>query len=263
MKAFHVIGGLPRAGSTLLCNILAQNPAFDVLHTSPLPGLLDFYAQGVTDSNEIKGMFASDPDGTDERTLEAARAMVRGFSSHKKIAFDKNRLWNVHQFALEILFPGAKIIACVRDLRAIFGSVEKRWRRNPLMQIPPGRTIRARMNNQFDPAGVIGASLHGIEDLILAENPMVCWVWCHELVSQPRVQMQRIYAHLGEPEFEHQFENVVSTAVDLDALYLGKFPHNGSGKVAPQEDWQQYVPQALGQEIAATNAAYQQKFGYV
>ena len=36
----NIIMGLPRSGSTLLCNILAQNPAFKIEHTNPLPGLI-------------------------------------------------------------------------------------------------------------------------------------------------------------------------------------------------------------------------------
>lgn len=37
-KTYYFISGLPRSGSTLLCNILAQNPRFYVSATS---GILD------------------------------------------------------------------------------------------------------------------------------------------------------------------------------------------------------------------------------
>jgi sulfotransferase len=33
-RTFYFIAGLPRSGSTLLCNILAQNPRFYATHTS-------------------------------------------------------------------------------------------------------------------------------------------------------------------------------------------------------------------------------------
>ena len=71
MKSFHVICGLPRSGSTLLCNILAQNPAFNVLHTSALPSLVEYFAKGVTDIPEIKGMLEHDEVETDEMVCEA------------------------------------------------------------------------------------------------------------------------------------------------------------------------------------------------
>ena len=263
MRAFHVIGGLPRSGSTLLCNILAQNPAFSVLHTSPLSMLLDHFSQGVTETAEIKGMMAKAPGETDARVFDAARAMVDAFSATAGVAFDKNRLWNVHQFTLQILDPGAKMIVCVRDLRAIFGSIEKQWRRNPLAQVPPGMTMRARMDNQFDRQGIIGSSLSGIEDLVLSENPAVFWLAYEALVANPAMTLQRLYDHINEPGFEHDFNRIKSTAVDPDWLYLGKFPHVGSGKVKDQTDWQRYVPQQLAGEIVANHAPFMQRFGYV
>ena len=263
MRAFHAICGLPRAGSTLASNILAQNPAFSVLHTSPLPMLLDHFANGATDAPEIKGMLARDVAGTDQRIWDTARAMMEAFSDTSGVAFDKNRLWNVHQFTLAKLYPRAKLIVCVRNLCAIFGSTEKQWRRNPLLRVPPGLTMRARMENQFSRDGLIGSSLTGIEDLLLADNPNVFWMAYEALTQNPGMVMQRLYDFLGEPFFEHDFERIKNTAVDPDWLYLGKFPHEGKGKVKPREDWQQFVPQQLAGEIANNHAAYMQRFGYV
>ena len=68
MKAFHVICGLPFCGSTLVSNILAQNPAFRVLHTSPLPALVHNLGIGITNVPEIKGMLQKSERKTDEMT---------------------------------------------------------------------------------------------------------------------------------------------------------------------------------------------------
>ncbi len=38
MKTIHFVAGLPRSGSTLLCNILNQNPKF---HATATSGILD------------------------------------------------------------------------------------------------------------------------------------------------------------------------------------------------------------------------------
>lgn len=263
MKAFHVICGLPRSGSTLLCNILAQNPAFNVLHTSPLPVLLEHLAQGATNVPEIKGMLQHDEAATDEAVCDAARGIVRAFHHSGEVCFDKNRLWGAHQFVLSQLFPDAKIICCVRDLRAVFGSFERRWRRNPLMQLPPGHTVRARMQNQFSPDGMIGSALNGVEDLLLVGNKAVLFVSYEALVAHPKQQLANVYNHINEAPFEHDFEQVESTAVDPDWLYLNKFPHNGSGKVEDKTDWRAFVPPQLAGEIMQTHAAYNQTFGYV
>ena len=264
MKAFHVICGLPRSGSTLLCNILNQNPAFNVVHTSPCATDIQRLCAGFTDVPEYKGLMAQSVFATDELMREKARGIIHKEHSGKgETCFDKNRHWGAMQFILAQLFPGAKIICCVRDLRAVFGSFEKRWRRNPLIQLPPGPTIRARMQNQFHPDGMIGGALNGIEDLVLAENRSVMFLHYEALVQNPQMQLDRLYQHINESPYEHDFENVESTATDPDWLYLNKFPHDGSGKVEDKSDWQQYVPQPIANEIMQSHAAYNQTFGYV
>lgn len=263
MKAFHVICGLPRSGSTLLCNILAQNPAFSVLHTSPLPSLLDHFAQGVSNTPEVKGMLQHDEASTDESVYEMARGMIQALHAKEAVCFDKSRIWNVHQFTLARLFPEAKIICCVRDLRAVFGSFEKHWRRNTLMQVPFGYTIRARMQNQFSPEGLIGAALTGVDDLVLFNSPAVLFVHYEALVQHPKQILDRLYQHINEAAFEHDFDNVKNTSIDPDCLYLNKFPHKGDGKVQDETDWQQFVPQQIAGEIMQTYNAYNQVFSYV
>lgn len=263
MKAFHVICGLPRSGSTLLCNVLAQNPAFHVLHTSPLPMLIDHLAQGATETPEVKGLLQQDVSKADETISNAARAIVHALHPGKKTCFDKNRFWNVHQFVLAELFPDAKIICCIRDLRAIFGSFERHWRRQPLLQVPPGYTIRARMQNQFSNQGMIGSALDGIEDLMLIGNMAVLFVKYEELVARPESRLREIYEHIGEPWFDHDFEKVKSTAIDPDWLYLNKFPHDGSGKVEDKTDWHEYVPRRIAEEIVGNYRQYYEAFRYV
>lgn len=264
MKAFHVICGLPRSGSTLLCNILAQNPSFHVEHTSPCASDIRQLCAGFVDIPEYKGLIARNLPATDEMMCEKARGVIEKEHAGKgEVCFDKNRLWGSMQLILCQLYPGAKIICCVRDLRAVFGSFEKRYRRNPLISLPPGETVRARMQNQFGPQGMIGSCLGGIEDLVLVANKAVMFVWYEKLTENPNVTMQQLYAHIGEPWYEHDFEDVENTASDPDWLYLGKFPHEGSGKVEPREDWQEFVPQQIAGEIMQNHAAYNRTFGYV
>jgi sulfotransferase len=39
-KTYHFISGLPRSGSTLLANVLAQNPRFETTATSSILGII-------------------------------------------------------------------------------------------------------------------------------------------------------------------------------------------------------------------------------
>ena len=263
MKALHVICGLPRSGSTMLCNILAQNPAFSVLHSSPLVHLLDQFCEGVTNVPEIKGMLANwGVQLTDEQVCAMARGMVEGLHQADKVCFDKSRFWNANRSMLARLYPEAQMFVCIRDLRAVFGSIERQWHRNPLLHVPPGHTTRARMQGCFAPDGIIGSALNGVEDLVTGDHKNIFVVAYEALAENPANVLKAIYAHLKMTRFEHDFEHVTGTAIDPDWLYLGKFPHEGTGKVQRAEHWREWVPPRLASEIMTTHQAYNDTFGY-
>jgi len=110
----------PRAGSTLLQNILAQNPAFYVTPTSGLLELIFGARLNYTNSPEFK---AQDP--------AAMEAYFQALTD-KPYAVDKSRGWGVHFDLLQMIFnEEPKVICMVRDLRQILASLEKKFRQNP------------------------------------------------------------------------------------------------------------------------------------
>jgi hypothetical protein len=50
----------------------------------------------------------------------------------KPFVVDKSREWGVNYGLLNMIFPNPKIICMVRDLRCIFSSMEKNFRKNPI-----------------------------------------------------------------------------------------------------------------------------------
>ena len=72
-------------------------------------------------------------------TTEQRRRLARGlFDSYcadqaatKDVIFDTNRMWSAQMPALMDLFPGAKLIACVRNVAWVMDSIERRYRANP------------------------------------------------------------------------------------------------------------------------------------
>jgi len=62
MRKIHFISGLPRSGSTLLTNILLQNPQFQTTATS---SLLDFLLQVRDNWSKLEG-HSTYPDGQDK-----------------------------------------------------------------------------------------------------------------------------------------------------------------------------------------------------
>lgn len=269
MKDFHVVAGLPRSGSTLLCNILNQNPEFYASSTSVMAATLGMLSNLWSQSAEVTSERLDDAERTDGRMEDAAHALISGwYSDTDKTVFDKGRGWVHHALAMKQLFPSAKIIVTVRDLRSIFGSVEKQHRKNPLLDASPSPVLKGvyeRADQMFSPDGLIGAPLHGVLDLLRRRPDGLIVIQYETLASSPTTVMDRLYSELGTAPFEHDFEKVANTANDADALYLGKFPHEGTGPVVPvdRDEWKQYVSPDVAKQIMARYPMYNSEMGYV
>lgn len=249
----HVITGLPRSGSTLLCNLLNQNPAFYASSTSILPGLLAGLVQAWS-GQELIGALIRDRQAAQEKLQRVAQTLCETWHDKPgRVVFDKSRGWLSHLSALWTTFPDAKVIVTVRDLRGVFGSIERQHRKNGLLDDTSGapdrplafaKSVFGRADVMFGPTGLVGGPLLGLQDVYqrcLEER--VLFVRLEDLAASPKFTMSKVYEHLDLPMFEHDYENVVNTAEDKDELNLLKFPHEGSGEIRPLEanDWSDVI----------------------
>ena len=124
---------LPRAGSTLLQNLIGQNPKF---HVTPTSGMIDMMLGtriGYNGNHESKaGDLKQWKDGFYAYCREGFKGYV-GALTDKPYILDKNRAWGSYYPLLNNVNPNPKIIFMVRDLREIFSSMEKKFRANPDM----------------------------------------------------------------------------------------------------------------------------------
>jgi sulfotransferase len=265
---FHVIAGMPRSGSTLLCNVLSQNPRFFCSSTSCMAQTVRSLSSLWSRSPEIKSELINDREETEKRMTRAARALVEGWYKGKgEVVFDKGRFWNMGGPVLHQMFPNAKMLICVRDLRAIFASIEKQHARNPMLDDagnPLELTAYSRADRLFSPNGMLGQQLVGIEDMLRRQLPYILIIQYETFVSNPQLLIDRIYSAIDEKPFEHDFENVENVSgTDVDGLYNCKFPHEGEGKVeAREEDWRKHVPQDIAGLVMQRFAGYNRAFGY-
>lgn len=266
----HAIAGMPRSGSTLLCNVLNQNPDFHASSTSCVAQTVRQISGLWSRSPEIKTELVADKEGTEERMVRSVRALVTAWYEGKaKVCFDKGRFWNLNAAILHQLFPEAHIFVCVRDLRAIFASIEKQHAKNPMLDDAGNEielTTYNRADRLFSPQGMLGAQIMGIEDLLRRRFGFVHPIQYETFVANPQLIIDRIYADIGEEPFKHNFEHVENTASEKhggDALYLNKFPHEGEGPVERrEEDWREHVSPDIAQLVMAKFRGYNQAFGY-
>ena len=125
---------LPRAGSTVFQNIMAQNPDFYCTPTSGVLELIYGARMNYTNSPEFK---AQDDELMKQGFLNFCKEGMNGFYNSvtdKKYVLDKSRGWGIHYDFLNLVQPNPKIICVVRDLRDVFASMEKNFRKYPEKQ---------------------------------------------------------------------------------------------------------------------------------
>jgi sulfotransferase len=262
--AFVGVTGLPRAGSTLVCQLLAQHPEIDCEGlTSPLCNVV----LGIRRMISNDQFFLAQLDHSFERSYghlaSAMQGFLRGWNRDcgKKVVVDKNRAW-LH--AVELLLqiePQAKLIVCLRELGQIYGSIEAQHQRTILMDFIDhladfDRFGRAEALLGKDKA--IGApliSLHAIPDLPKAVQERLYFLRFEDLLERPAELMAQIYAWLGVSPLRIDPERLSTmAAAESDSHYGMKYPHTQAQRIAKPKKHE--VPPRIQAHIEANCAWY-------
>lgn len=220
ISRYHFITGLPRAGSTLLSALLLQNPRFHAGMTSPVGALFNGMLNQLGAGSEFGPVVST----------EQRRRLVRGlFDSYyadqtsKDVIFDTNRMWSAQMPALMDMFPGAKLIACVRNVAWVMDSIERRYRANPfeitrLFNDDTERnTVYSRVDTLAQRNRLVGYPWTALKEAFYGEHAASLLLVDYELLAQaPQQVLPLIYQFLGEPLFEHDFEQVQYDAPEFD-----------------------------------------------
>jgi len=214
----HFISGLPRSGSTLLAALLGQNPRFQAGMSGPLAGLFGALLGEMSARNEFS-VFIDD-------TQRAAilHGLFDNFyaDSTAEVIFDTNRAWCARMPAIARLYPDAKVIACVRELHWIVDSIERLVQHNvfspsSIFNYNAGGNVYTRANDMVSPDGVVGGPYDALKQACYgAERDRLLVVQYETLTTDPAKTMHAIYEFLGEPHFEHDFDNVEYDVSDFD-----------------------------------------------
>lgn len=238
---FIGVTGLPRAGSTLLCQLLAQHPDIHCEgHSSPLCNTLLGLRRMVSNDSFFLSQLDQSFDRSYGHLTAAMRAYLRGWyhDCSSAAVVDKNRAW-LH--AIELLLhlePDARLVVCLRDLGQIYGSIEAQHQRTILLDfIEPladyDRMGRADMLFAKDKA--IGAplvSLQAVADLPKAVQERLFFVRFEDLMARPVACMSQLYAWMGMAPFEIDPARLAVGVQESDSHYHMKYSHRQSARVA-------------------------------
>jgi sulfotransferase len=270
VKIFYQ-SSFPRAGSTLLQNILAQNPAFYVTPTSGLLELVFGARLNYTNSPEFK---AQDGATMKKAFLAFSRAGMQAYFealTDKPYVVDKSRGWGVHYDLLEMIHgEEPKIICMVRDLRAILSSLEKKFRQNPDKYRPvenhsnlSGTTTlkRAHLSLQSAPVGLALDRLIEVHQRGWAKK--ILFLRFEDLTAQPAATLQKVYQYLGVPDYTHNFDKVLQVTEEDDKIFGVPGLHEIRPKVEPlQNDYLDILGRDVVRHLQQNYTWYFQLFGY-
>jgi sulfotransferase len=217
---------LPRAGSTLLQNIIGQNPKF---HVTPTSGMIDLMLGTRIGYNGNKESKAGDKDMWREGFYSYCREGFKGYIKNltdKPYILDKNRAWGSYYKLINEINPNPKIIFMVRDLRAIFASMEKKFRQHP--DIDDGMLDNAKLANITTQQRVetwasghpIGYAVNKLHQSILDKTAQnFLFIRYEDLCTNPEPQINSIYSFFGLEPFEHDFKHIPQITVEDDAVH--------------------------------------------
>jgi len=238
---FIGVSGLPRAGSTLLCQLLAQHPDLHCeSNSSPLCNALLGMRRMVSDDT----FFLSQLDTAFESSYGHLKTAMQGFlrgwyqDCGKEGVVDKNRAW-LHCVELLLqLAPEARIIVCVRELGQVYGSIEAQHQRTILLDFIDHLADYDRLGRAdmlFAKGRTIGdplSSLQGVLDLPVEVQRKLYVVRFEDLMARPVECMSHLYAWLGLAPFQIDPEHLAIGIQESDSHYRMKYTHRQHARIS-------------------------------
>ena len=217
---------MPRAGSTLIQNILGQNPDLYVTPTSGLFEMLNNSRSVYSNGLEFQAQ--------DSKVMEKAwqgycKGAVYGYFNaitDKPYVIDKCRGWAMERNFIDFYESNPKIISMIRDPRAVYASLEKKYRKNPQLEHNianwgdlTGTTTDKRVIHWSNnvPVGPVMDRIYQV--LLDGTHEHILFVKYEDLTNNPEAQMKRIYEYLELPYYEHNFKKIDQITHEDDKVY--------------------------------------------
>ena len=216
MNRLHFCGGLPRAGSTVLMNILQQNPKIFTTGTCAL-------ADVITDHVLIKSRYresfqAMSTDQADSAMYGMIHGATKGWFeglTNKPTVISKNRSWsNVFH-----LYKKSKYVVMVRDLRDIVDSFERLNNRilalHPYSDsnvFVPSMHVHEKMKYYFSEPNSLSVPLQTevprLMEVFGRNQNNVMFIRYEDFTSNPIETLKDFYNFIEEDWYEHDLNNI-------------------------------------------------------
>ena len=245
MKKIYLVAGLPRSGSTLLMNILGQNPRF---YVTPTSGILDVLVQVRNEWDKNNVFCAMGRRKSETLKHDVLNGILQSYFRHtdKAVCIDKSRAWLEYLEMAAELMGGrdkVKVIVVVRDLRDVLASFEMVFRRSSALSQTPfeienvfkSKTALGRMEYFLSDNLNVGRAYNSICDAVTRGwQDCMHFVEYDQLTKYPKNTVDGIYDFLDEAKFIHDFDSVEQITIEDDFYYGYKDLHTIRQQVKPQ-----------------------------
>jgi sulfotransferase len=259
---------MPRSGSTLLQNILGNNPD---IYATPTSGLIELL-------KESRKIYSGSPQfkAQDENQMKSAFLMycrygIDGYFdglTQRKYAIDKSRGWAINYGFLKAFYPNPKIICMVRDLREIVASMEKNYLKYPektefqleehLKAINVGERITYWMKTL--PLN----TLFKLQEVIRRGwGEKMLFIRFEDLTENPEVELQKVYKYLELPYYKHDFDNIEQVTFEDDKFHGRYGDHKIQKTIKPVPlKAEKYLGEFICNQLYEKNKWYFDYFNY-
>jgi len=234
MKKLNLIAGMPRSGSTLLCNLLNMNPNFHATATSPVIDVLNSMRTTYSHNPTFK---TNDRLNQYDDMRSGLKGFIEGFYGDKNIVFDKCRGWSNNLPLIDDILghKETKIIWTYRNPVDVVSSIEKHHQKTILLQNSDESggvdfsTLSSRVDAFINDGGIVARPVWLLNDAYeMGYGSRILLIRYHDLTTKPQEILNHIHDFIGEERYEYDkkdFKDLKQTTVEFDGLYNFKFPH--------------------------------------
>lgn len=216
MNQIHFCGGLPRSGSTILMNILQQNPR---IFTTGSCALMEILKDKILVKARYSETFqAMSTDQADRAMYGLIQGATKGWFealTDKPTVISKRHGWS----SLFHLYPKSKFICMVRDLRDVVESFERVNQKTLALHsyndhgtFTPAMHTHEKFKFYFEDANAFSANLTTevprLMEVFKRNSERVIFIRYEDFTKEPEYMLRKIYNFLGEAYYNHDLNNI-------------------------------------------------------
>lgn len=223
--------GFPRAGSTLLMNILNQNPKF---HGTPTSGLVTSIINIKENWKTNENYLSNDEEYIYHKIKTMMKGTLHGFYQDELnkhiIPIDKNRAWVGNLDLLdEIYDTKVKFIYPIRHIIDCMISFEKMGRKSALIKgpnKPQELTTIGRAEVMLAEDGIMGLPITYLREILYRKDyDRLILVPFNDLLNYPEATIKRLYHQMSIEYFNHNLDNIKQSIYERD-IHHGYAPNS-------------------------------------